>query len=359
VVKDNGIGIEPGNRERIFKQFFQVSENKSQGGTGIGLALTRELVKLHKGEIFVDSQPGKGTRFTVRLPLIKEYDQTAVSSPMAEAHSLSLETEKTHKKELLAENILLIIEDNADVRQFIRANFESQFHIEEAADGSEGLRLAQKLLPDIILSDVMMPLLDGNELCKKLKADQYTSHIPIILLTALSSKEHTIEGLSSGADDYITKPFDISILQTKIENLLSLRNSMRRKFASDLILSPAHVKVTSPDEVFLRKAVEVVEKNISDTDLDIETFSKEMGVSRMQMYRKLSALTGMTVMEFIRDIRLKRASQLLDQKNLNVSEVAYAVGFKDLSHFRKCFREKFGMNATEYLKKTGNGSVVF
>jgi signal transduction histidine kinase/ligand-binding sensor domain-containing protein/DNA-binding response OmpR family regulator len=353
VVKDNGMGIESKNRERIFHRFFQVSESKNQGGTGIGLALTRELVKLHKGEIFVNSEPGKGTRFTVRLPLIKENrEQADTASTMKETQSHSVEKEGTPKKELLTENILLIIEDNADVRQFIRDNFESQFHIEEAADGSEGLRLAQKLLPDIILSDVMMPLLDGNELCKKLKADEYTSHIPIILLTALSSKQHTIEGLSSGADDYITKPFDISILQTKIENLLSLRNSMRRKFAGELIISPTNVTVTSFDEVFLRNAIEVVEKNIDDTELDIETFSKQMAVSRMQMYRKLSALTGMTVKEFIRDIRLKRAAQLLDQKNLNVSEVAYAVGFKDLSHFRKCFREKFGMNATEYLKKT-------
>lgn len=353
VVKDNGIGIEPKNRERIFHRFFQVSDNKSEGGTGIGLALTKELVKLHEGEIFIDSEPGKGTRFTVRLPLIKDYsEKTDLSSPANEADSHAADKEGTHKNELLAENILLIIEDNADVRQFIRNNFESQFHIEEAADGPSGLRLAQKLLPDIILSDVMMPLMDGNELCKRLKTDEYTSHIPIILLTALSSKQHTIEGLSSGADDYITKPFDISILQTKIENLLSLRNSMRRKFAGELI-TPANVTVTSPEEVFLRKAVEVVEINIDDTELDIETFSKQMGVSRMQMYRKLSAITGMTVKEFIRDIRLKRAAQLLEQKNLNVSEVAYAVGFKDLSHFRKCFREKFGMNATEYLKKKG------
>jgi ligand-binding sensor domain-containing protein/signal transduction histidine kinase/DNA-binding response OmpR family regulator len=354
VVKDNGIGIESKNRERIFHRFFQVSENKSEGGTGIGLALTKELVKLHAGEIFVDSEPGKGTRFTVRLPLIKEYsEQRDISPPTKEADDYAAEKEGTPKKELLAANILLIIEDNADVRQFIRHNFESHFHIEEAADGPSGLRLAQKLLPDIILSDLMMPLMDGNELCKKLKADEFTSHIPVILLTALSSKQHTIEGLSSGADDYITKPFDISILQTKIENLLSLRNSMRRKFAGELIVSPANVAVTTPEEMFLRKAVEVVEKNIDDTELDIETFCKQMGVSRMQMYRKLSAITGMTVKEFIRDIRLKRAARLLEQKNLNVSEVAYAVGFKDLSHFRKCFREKFGMNATEYLKKKG------
>ncbi|MEO7313151.1 MAG: two-component regulator propeller domain-containing protein [Chitinophagaceae bacterium] len=356
VVKDNGIGIEPEYRERIFQRFFQVSKNKSESGTGIGLALTRELVKLHKGEIFVDSEPGKGTRFTVRLPLIKEHPEQLTASHLTnEPDTPPAESEEPSQTDLLSENILLIIEDNADVRQFIRYNFESQFHIEEAANGVDGLRLAQKLLPDIILSDVMMPGMDGNELCKKLKADEYTSHIPIILLTALSSKQHIIEGLSNGADDYITKPFDISILQTKIENLISLRDSMRKKFTGELVISPTTVAVTSHDELFLQSAIEVVEKNIDDSDLDIETFCKQMGVSRMQMYRKLSALTGMTVKEFIRDVRLKRAAQLLEQKNLNVSEVAYAVGFKDLSHFRKCFREKFGMNATEYIKQSENG----
>ncbi len=358
VVKDNGIGIEQEHWERIFHRFFQVSDDKNLGGTGIGLALTKELVKLHHGEISVESESGRGTKFTVRLPLIKEHEEQ-IDSELAineDPHS-SNEKEVTAKGELLAENILLVIEDNPDVRRFIRQNFESQFHVEEAADGIEGLRLAQKLLPDIILSDVMMPNMDGNELCKKLKADEYTSHIPIILLTALSSKQHTIEGLSSGADDYITKPFDVSILQTKIENLLALRNSMRKKYAGELVISPSNVAVTSPDEVFLRKAIEVVEQNIDDTELDIETFSKQMAVSRMQMYRKLSALTGMTIKEFIRDIRLKRAAQLLDQKKLNVSEVAYAVGFKDLSHFRKCFREKFGLNATEYVRKSEDRSI--
>ena len=357
VVKDNGIGIEARNRERIFHRFFQVAENKNEGGTGIGLALTRELVKMHRGEIFADSEPGKGTRFTVRLPLIKEYNALKTTAPaVAEALNNEAETELPVKREMLTENILLVIEDNADVRQFIRAHFQNQFHIEEAADGEEGLRLAKKLLPDIILSDVMMPQMDGNELCKKLKADEYTSHIPIILLTALSSKQHIIEGLSSGADDYITKPFDISILQTKIENLLLLRNSMRKKFSGELIIAPTNVTATSHDELFLQQAVEVVEKNMADTELDIETFSKHMGVSRMQMYRKLSALTGMTIKEFIRDIRLKRAAQLLEQKQLNISEVAYATGFKDISTFRKSFKERYGINATGYVKKTAQAS---
>jgi len=197
----------------------------------------------------------------------------------------------------------------------------------------------------------MMPDMDGLEFCRKIRKDERTSHIPIILVTALGSREHEIAGLSHGADDYITKPFDLGILQTKVENILSVRQSLRQKYTSKMTLQPKNVVLHSPDERFLQKAIEVVENNIADPDLDIERFATEIGVSRMQLYRKLDALTNMTVKEFVRNIRLKRAVQLLVQKKLNISEVAYAVGFKDLSHFRKCFKQEFGMSATEYVDK--------
>jgi len=196
-----------------------------------------------------------------------------------------------------------------------------------------------------------MPDVDGYEFCKRIKKDERTSHIPILLLTALHSKEHEIQGLSSGADDYITKPFDISILQTKIENMLQARRSLKEKYTREMILKPSDITISSPDERFLRKAIEVVERNISNTDLDIEHFAKEVGVSRMQLYRKFNALTNMTVKEFIRSIRLKRASQLLLEKKMTVTEIAYAVGFKDLSHFRKCFHREYGMSASEYIRQ--------
>jgi YesN/AraC family two-component response regulator len=226
----------------------------------------------------------------------------------------------------------------------------------EGENGLDGWNIALKTIPDIIICDVMMPDIDGFELCRKIRKDERTSHIPIILVTALGSREHEIEGLSYGADDYITKPFDLVILQTKVENILSVRQSLKQKYTSGMLLQPKNVLLHSPDERFLQKAIEVVENNISDPDLDIERFASEIGVSRMQLYRKLDALTEMTVKEFVRNIRLKRAAQLLVQKKLNVSEVAYAVGFKDLSHFRKCFKLEFGMSASDYVEKNATAS---
>lgn len=352
-VKDNGIGISESNQEKIFSRFFQVDE-RAQSGTGIGLALTKELVKLHNGKIFVVSKPGKGSKFTVQLP----FDDVAhpeVSKAKPEAalpKNSSPEQELEDGNENLAgRKIMLMVDDNADVRYFVKSHFQSAYQVIEASNGAEGWTLALKTIPDIIITDVMMPEIDGFELCRKIRKDERTSHIPILLLTALGSREHEIEGLSSGADDFITKPFDLVLLQTKVENILSVRQSLKQKYAGEMLLQPGNVVLTSPDERFLQKAIEVVEKYIADPDLDIERFASEIGVSRMQLYRKLNAMTEMTVKEFIRSIRLKRAAQMLVQKKLNVSEIAYAVGFKDLSHFRKCFRQEFGMSATDYIER--------
>jgi len=183
------------------------------------------------------------------------------------------------------------------------------------------------------------------------KADERTSHIPVLLLTAMHSKEHELKGLTTGADDYITKPFDLSVLQAKVDNMLSMRDLLKEKYTSTMVLEPTNVVLSSPDERFLQKVIDVVEENIADSELDIENFAMKVGVSRMQLYRKLHALTNMTVKEFIRNIRLKRATQLLEQQQLTISEIAYAVGFKDLSHFRKCFKREYGMSATDYLSR--------
>ena len=243
--------------------------------------------------------------------------------------------------------MMLIIEDNPDVRSIIRSHFSAWYTIFEANNGKEGWNIALDILPDIVISDVLMPEVNGYELCRKIKKDERTSHIPVLLLTALHSKDHEINGLASGADDYITKPFDLAILQTKVNNILAVRKSLKEKYSEEITLQPQNIVISSPDEKFLHKAVACVEENMSDPELDIEKFSKKVGVSRMQLYRKLHALTDMTVKEFIRSIRLKRAAQLLSQETMSVSEIAYDVGFKDMSHFRKCFRRMYGMSATE------------
>ena len=355
IVKDTGKGIASGNLNKIFQRFFQTDTEDSNPGVGIGLALVKELVSVHKGDIFVTSKQGKGTKFKIRIPYFAKLQEVQTESGI-ENNDFKLTSPNVMLENELEENlnseIMLIVEDNTDVRKFISNHFKSNYKMAEAKNGDEGWQIALEIIPDIIISDVLMPVSDGYELCKRIKNDERTSHIPVILLTALHAREHEIKGLTSGADDFITKPFDLTVLQAKVENLLSIRESLKQKFTGTVILEPKNIVISSPDERFLQKAIEVVENNISDSDLDIETFSEKVGVSRMQLYRKLHALTDMTVKEFIRHIRLKRAAQLLIQQKMNVSEIAYDVGFKDLSHFRKCFKREFGMSASEFVSKS-------
>lgn len=361
IVKDTGKGIAAQNLNRIFQRFFQSDAEDGNSGVGIGLALVKELVEIHNGDIFVTSKPGKGTKFTIRFPYYstlyeKQTDSRLEIEPESQPPGNYIEGE-TELTENLNSKIMLIVEDNADVRKFVASHFSANFKIAQAKNGNEGWKIALEIIPDIIISDVLMPDTDGYELCKQIKNDERTSHIPVILLTALHSKEHEIKGLTTGADDFITKPFDLSVLQAKVENLLSIRESLRHKFSGTVILEPKNVVISSPDERFLQKAIEVIENNMADCDLDIESFSLKVGVSRMQLYRKLHALTDMTVKEFIRHIRLKRAAQMLVQDKMNVSEVAYEVGFKDLSHFRKCFRREYGMSASEFVAKSKHSNT--
>jgi signal transduction histidine kinase/ligand-binding sensor domain-containing protein/DNA-binding response OmpR family regulator len=344
-VKDTGRGIASDHLDKIFDRFYQSGEKTDVPGTGIGLSLVKELVNLHNGKIYVNSKPGQGSKFTVRIPFIESCtDSEDPSDPEYQKEEADIPDNQISYQD----KIMLVIEDNPDVRLFIRHHFDTAYTVLEASNGTEGWDKAVQVIPDIILCDILMPGINGYDLVKKLKNDEHTSHIPVILITALGSREHELEGLSAGADDYITKPFDLSILQTKIENILAMRQSLKEKYSGELLLQPRNILITSPDERFMKKAIETVEENISDPDLDIEKFAAEVGVSRMQLYRKLHSLTDMTVKEFIRDIRLKRAAQLLLQNRQNVSEIAFAVGFKDLSHFRKCFRQKFGMSASDY-----------
>jgi signal transduction histidine kinase/ligand-binding sensor domain-containing protein/DNA-binding response OmpR family regulator len=342
-VKDTGVGIPQKNLMKIFERFEQGRNGENVRGSGIGLSITREFVKLMGGEIDVESEEAQGTSFTVRIPLLFDDDVKKEENVIEKTDDIAL-SDKNKK-------IILIAEDNKDVREYIVSNFRSEYRIVETENGKEAYEKAIKYIPDIIISDLLMPMMNGDAFCKKIKKDERTSHIPFILLTAVTSKESEKESLKAGADDYITKPFDVNILKLKVDNLLSLRDALRDKYKNDFLMQPSPVTLISPDEKFLKKAVDIIEQNISDEDYDIETFASDVGVSRMQLYRKLEALTNMTVKEFIRNIRIKRAAQLLEQNKANVSEIIYLVGFRDLAYFRKCFRDQYGTSPSEYAEK--------
>ncbi|MBN1950219.1 MAG: response regulator, partial [Bacteroidales bacterium] len=357
VVRDTGVGIPASQIQRIFDRFRQIENRhqKNTSGAGIGLSLTKELVKLHKGHIKVKSISGKGTKFTVLLPFLNQEEAERVGrennskgkslQENEDLNSLSLETENQSNN-----HIILIIDDNPDIREFIKSHFEPEYRVITAENGKEGWVKALEQVPDLIISDIMMPVIDGVELCRKIKNDERTSHIPVIMLTALTSKEKRLAAITAGADDYIDKPFDVSLLKAKADNILYIRKSLRERFSKELLLRPKDVVIASPDAKFLRKVIQVIEKNMSEPVLDVDFLARQVGVSRTQLYRKTSALTDMAVKEFVRDIRLKRAAQLISQEKLNISEVALEVGFNDISYFRKCFKEKYGVSASKYVR---------
>ena len=354
IVQDTGIGISAHQLPHIFDRFFQAdsSVTRSYQGTGIGLAMVKELVELHQGVINVESAPGSGTTFTIRLPM-PVVDQQHQPTPQ-ETYDVP-----TNGEEAVAlENIqitgkkaqLLIIEDNADLRNFLLDSFTTEYKTLGSGNGREGLELALTHLPDLIISDIMMPGMDGLELCRRLKTDERTSHIPVILLTAKTGTGSKLEGLKTGADDYLTKPFERPELLMRVKNLLASRKLLRERFGRQLLLQPAEVTVTSTDEKFLQKVFALLEENLSNADFDVTAFSQEIGMSHTHLHRKLTALLGQSANELIRTFRLKRAASLLSQQHGNVSEIAFMVGFTNPNYFSKCFRDQFGQTPTEYAR---------
>lgn len=363
LVRDTGIGIAPRKVKHIFDRFFQADATDQRGyeGTGIGLALVKEMVDLHQGKIRVESTEGKGTTFLVNLPIDKLTWQNRIV-PAAERHEPSLpdlsylktapfsfNQEQTLQSE--EENILLIVEDNEDLRQYIRSVFENDYQIIEAVDGQEGIEKALAFIPDIIVSDLMMPRMDGLELCKLLKNEEKTSHIPIIMLTAKADVGNRIEGFESGADDYISKPFNKEELQARVKNLVTQRALLRQKFEKQIVdLKPTEIKIASIDERFINKAKEIIEKNISDNGFDIEYFAQEMSITPVVLRRKLKALTNLTTAQFVRKYRLQKAANLLQIRADTVSNIAYQVGFENLSYFTRAFQEEFGQAPSDFSK---------
>ncbi|MEM9361352.1 MAG: response regulator [Bacteroidota bacterium] len=339
---------------QLFERFYRGTTKTD--GTGIGLALVKELILLHKGSLKTTKE-GERVQFIVKLPVKKEdYETEQLVETRTPIEIPDLRTTERLEAITVQTNdelpILLIVEDNRDVQQLLGSTFGQHYQIMIASDGEEGMRIATEYIPDLIISDVMMPKKDGIVLTKELKQDERTSHIPIILLTAKAGEENELVGIESGADDYITKPFKSKLLTTKAEKLIALRKELQAKYSQEVILKPQDISVTSADEKFLEKVQRVLNEHLIEPDFNVEKFSKLVNMSRMQLLRKIKGLTGQTASEFIKMERLKLAANLLKTSSITISEVGYSVGFNDHSYFSKCFKESYGVTPTEYAKSS-------
>jgi DNA-binding response OmpR family regulator len=362
-IKDSGVGIEGDKIEHIFDRFYQVdgSLTRDQEGTGIGLALTKELIELHQGKISVESVVGRGTKFAVMLPCGKDH----LNADEIVAEDLMLTEDAKHQVAIddvqasdsfmdnkSSKTIILVVEDNPDMHAYIRDTLHPDYQVKEAHDGEEGVKLAKDIIPDLIISDLMMPKKDGYQLCSELKQDDRTSHIPVILLTAKAKHEDKLMGLQLGADDYLVKPFDSKELQIRIKNLIEIRRNLQAAFRNgngQLNNADDNKELINPvDQLFMERVTEIVKVNMVDEQFDIKQFSKEIGMSGTQLRRKMNALTGLSPNQFLRSFRLKEAGRLIREEQHGVSEAAYKVGFNSLSYFSKCFQEQFGILPSDY-----------
>jgi len=373
-VEDAGIGIPKERVSKIFDRFHQVSDSHAfrqtlvQTGTGIGLSITKEIVELHKGKITVESEVGQGTVFRVYLPVGCEhllesekiqYPESEISTA-ASIDSVLLsddpESEYIRREKRLAEEQrewelkILLVEDNRDIRKFILGCMEENYLILESENGAEGYEMAINSVPDLIISDVLMPVMDGHEFCRKIKTDIRTSHIPVILLTAYNTLENNIKGYETGADDYISKPFNARLLNARIRNLVETRKKLKEIFSKEIFINPKRITLNTLDEKFIEKAIDIVETNMADPEFSVVTLGRELGMSRTNLFRKMKALTDHSASEFIRSIRIKKAAQLL-LSGYNVSQVMYEVGISSRSYFNKCFYEQFKMTPSEYIRE--------
>jgi signal transduction histidine kinase/ligand-binding sensor domain-containing protein/CheY-like chemotaxis protein len=352
-VVDTGIGVSKENQERIFERFFQddLPENLLNQGSGIGLSITREFVKMHKGTIEIDSETDYGTCFTITLPVAEQYDKHPADEPLLELPALPAPKTLEELPGTIRKPTILLIEDNDDLRFYLKDNLKNSFHIIEAANGKDGWQKALSHHPKLIVSDVNMPGMNGVELCRKIKADSRTSHLPVILLTALTAEQDQMAGLESGASDYVVKPFNFEILLSRIHNLLKMQQVLKDTYQKQVEIQAQDIAVVSEDEKFLKNALEYIEQNMANPNLSVESLSSHLNVSRGSLYKKLLALTGKTPVDCIRTIRLKRATQLLAKSQRCIANVAYDVGFNNPAYFAKVFREEYGMLPSEYINE--------
>jgi len=357
-VSNSGCTLTSDELTRIFDRFYR-AEGIEQQGTGVGLSLVKELCSLYRAPISVNCSNNQIIQFELDLPISKDhFSQTELATKpqnnipistndLSETHSESQPNCVNTETEI---PVLLIVEDNPEMRQYIRTNFENTYQILEAEDGEKGIQLALDNIPDLIISDVMMPNIGGIELCTTLKSDVKTSHIPIILLTAKVGDENVLGGLKSGADDYIAKPFNAQTLSVKVENLIKLRKGLQEKYQKELIINPLNLVFKSQDEKFANTLQEVLDKHLSNPEFTVDQFCKETYMSRTQLHRKLKALTGLSATAFIRSQRIKLAANIMLKPDVTISDVCYATGFNDTSYFSKCFKEVQGQTPSEYIK---------
>lgn len=347
-VSDTGIGISEIDLPHIFERFYQVQRQKEDKlGSGIGLHLIKEYVHLHEGEVTVVSHPGRGSVFTVWLSAdLEPQEKTVCEEAVEEESEVSAEIQGS----MDGRKKLLIVEDNKEFRSFLKEQFEERYEVKEAADGEEGEKVAIDENPDLIISDIMMPKVDGIELCRRIKTNVQTSHIPVILLTARTADEVKINSYEVGADSYMSKPFNFDMLMVRVEKLIEQQEKRKQEFGRNIEINPGSITITSVDEQLIQKALECMEKNMDNTEYAVEELSRDLGMTRMNLYRKLHAITGNTPSDFMKSIRLKRAAQLLQGSQLTIVEVADHVGFSSASYFTKCFKEMFGMLPTQYAE---------
>ena len=378
-VRDTGKGISQDEADKIFERFFQAKGAAS--GTGIGLALVKSFVELHHGEARVESEPGKGSDFIVVIPREQEGDSQVIHNDVDIVDNSANASASDGKnvvdesvlqyiddgdrsrgkvQQLVSENTnrptVLVIDDNTDIRQYERTLLQDEYVVLEAADGKEGLAVALKEVPDLVICDVMMPVMDGLEFTKQLKTNTATSHIPVIMLTAKNLEEHRAEGYEHGADSYITKPFHSKVLLARIENLLRQRQLLKNLYQGtkevEKEISEAHLE--DRDKQFLKQLQAIIQKNLSDSEFGVEDMGQQIGLSRVQLYRKVKAMTGSSVVDLLRKARLAKARRLLETRSMSVSEVAYEVGFSAPSYFTKCFKEEYGMLPGDVGNVLGN-----
>jgi DNA-binding response OmpR family regulator len=361
-VQDTGIGIPADKLVHIFDRFYQVdnSQTRAFGGTGIGLSLVKELVQLLNGRIKVDSKPGEGTLFTVEFPIEKaksnpdvpKYQLPDLNTAVSDLHTLKADLSKCDHKQTHVTDapLLLVIDDNTDLREFIAGELSDMYRVLTAANGEQGWALVRQELPDIVISDIMMPELDGHALTVHIKTNPLTNHIPIILLTAKTTQQSKIAGLAQGADDYLAKPFHLQELKLRLCNMLNHQQKLRHHYHQQLTNPQLKSPTDKVEDKFLRLIYEAIEKQLDNTEFDVDALATAVMTSRRTLYRKLDTLTGLTPNEAIHSYRLLRATQLLTS-GYSVSEAAYMVGFESPSYFGHCFKRQYKATPSEYQQR--------